>query len=221
VDELDVRSKEMKTTLTIVALLIGSPLCQASDRAREDQFLALLHKLQYVETAEDVAKIIPNCPKPVADAGEDNTEIKIKTKLFGFDATGEFNFHKGVLVSHGFEVRTPDYKSAHDVFLEGASILNSQVHGLRLTAALPFGIDGKDGSDGPKDEMNIYLDGIQGSASFQLRLDMRQNSIVVGWGAQKVSPSEKPQIEQAVPSDGNKPSSHFSPAGPTAPADAH
>ena len=189
--------QKMKTTLTIVALLIGSSLCHANDRAREDKFLGLLHKLQYVETAEDLAKIIPNCPKPVADVGEDNTEIKIKTKLFGFDATGEFNFHKGVLVSHGFEVLTPDYKSAHDVFLECSTILNSQLHGLRLTAELPFGIGGKDGSDGPKDEINIYLDGIQVNASFQLRLAMRQNSIVVRWGAQKMTPSEKRQIEQA------------------------
>jgi hypothetical protein len=34
-------------------------------------------------------------------------------------------------------------------------------------------------------------------------------------------PLFNPRSEQAVPSDGHKPSSHVSPAGPTAPADAH
>ena len=159
----------------------------ADDRKEEARFLGLLHSLQFVETPEDLRRLIPNCPAPKVDAGEDNTKIAIKTKLFGFDAVGEFSFHKGILVSHGFDVLTGNYKDAHRTFLEAVAILDSQVNGLKLSAALPTALDGADPSDGPNDEITINVDGIDKKASFQLRLDMREDSIVVRWGAQKIA----------------------------------
>jgi hypothetical protein len=159
----------------------------AEDRKEEARFLGLLHSLQFVETSEDLRRLIPNCPEAKADAGEDNTEIVVKTKLFGFDAVGEFNFHKGILVSHGFEVLTGNYKDAHRVFLEAVAILDSQVNGLKLSATLPIALDGADSTDGPNDEITINVEGIDKKASFQLRLDMREDSVVVRWGAQKIA----------------------------------
>ena len=158
----------------------------AEDR-KEAQFLGFLHSLQFAETPEDLRRLIPNCPSPKVDAGEGNTEIAIKTELFGFDALGEFNFHKGILVSHGFEVLTRNYKDAHRTFLEAVAILDSQVNGLKLSAALPTALNGADPSDGPNDEITINVDGIEKKASFQLRLDMREDSVVVRWGAQKIA----------------------------------
>ncbi|MES2439228.1 MAG: hypothetical protein V4584_09175 [Verrucomicrobiota bacterium] len=58
----------------------------------------------------DLEKAHPDCPPPQADAGEGNTEIVVKIKLSGVDANGEFNFLKGILVSHGFEVLTANYQ---------------------------------------------------------------------------------------------------------------
>lgn len=194
-------------TLRIVALWVVSVSCALSkDSKVEVRYLGLLSGLQFVETPEDLKKLIPDCPPPHVDVGDDNTEIVVKTKLFGFDARGEFNFHKGILVSHGFEVLTENYKDAHRAFLEAVAILDSQAHGLKLSAALPNALDGAESSDGPKDEISINVDGTDRNASFQLRLDMRQDSIVVRWGAQKASIPEIKQIEQAAPSNGDKPS---------------
>jgi hypothetical protein len=66
---------------------------------------------------------------------------------------------------------------------------------------LPFALDGGDSSDGPKDEINIYVAGIDRNASFQLRLDMRLDTIVVRWGAQKAFIADTKIIEQAAPSN--------------------
>ena len=138
----------MKALIILSLWIISVTAAWSKNLKDEARYLGFLHALQYVETPEDLKKLIPDCPPPKADAGEDNTEIIVKTKLFGFDASGEFNFHKGILVSHGFEVLTPDYKDAHRVFLEAASILDSQVKGLKVSAALPFALDGGDSSDG-------------------------------------------------------------------------
>ena len=194
-------------TLRIIALWVVSVSCAVAEELQEEsRYLGLLSGLQFVETPADLKKLIPDCPPPQADAGEDNTEIVVKTKLFGVDAEGEFNFHKGILVSHGFEVFTANYQEAHRVFLEAVAILDRQANDLKLSAALPTALNGADSSDGPRDEINIHVEGTDENASFQLRLDMRQDSLRVRWGAQKASiPEEKP-IEQAAPSDGDKPS---------------
>lgn len=171
--------------------------CAMSEGLKEEsRYLALLSGLQFVETPEDMKKLIPDCPGPRVDAGEDNTEIVVKTKLFGVDAKGEFNFHKGVLVSHGFEVFTANYQQAHRVFLEAVAILDRQANDLKLSTALPTALNGEDSSDGPEDEINIYVEGTNRNSYFQLRLDMRQDSILVRWGAQKASPLKEKPIEQ-------------------------
>jgi len=191
----------MKTILPALLFVISSLFSCADDIETESRFLSLLHKLQYTETPQDLAMLIPDCPEAKPDAGEHNTEIIIKTKLFGFDAVGEFNFHNGILVSHGFRILTPSYEDAHRVFLMSAGVLNSQVETLKLTAALPFALAGEEQSDGPRDEIDIYLTGVAKEASFQLRLEMRQASIGVAWGAQQVRPIQKKsnKSEQATP----------------------
>jgi hypothetical protein len=187
----------MKNILIASIWFISASMAFADETSKEESnYLGLLHKLQYVETPKDLKEIILNCPVPTPYIGEDNTQILIKTKLFGFDAKGTFSFHKGILVSHGFEVLTPTYKDAHGVFLQAANILKSQVKGLHLSAELPFSVDEHDSSDGPRDEIDVAIDGINKDATFGLTLAMRQESIVVRWGAQKVSPSQKAQIEQ-------------------------
>lgn len=186
--------------------MVSVSCAMSKDYKEEARYLGLLSGLQFVETPEDLKKLIPDCPPQQADAGDGNTEIVVKTKLFGFDAQGEFNFHKGILVSHGFEVLTANYRDAHRAFLEAVAILDSQANGLKLSAALPTALDGAESSDGPKDKISINVDGTDRNASFQLRLDMRQDSIVVRWGAQKARIPETKQIEQAAPSDGDKPS---------------
>ena len=176
----------MKSLLFPLLWCISISFALADDRKEEARFLGFLHSLQFVETPEDLRRLIPNCPPAKVDAGEDNTEISIKTKLFGFDASGEFNFHKGILVSHGFDVLTGNYKDAHRTFLEAVAILDSQVKGLKVSATLPMALDGADPTDGPSDEVTVNVDGVDKKASFQLRLDMRGDSIVVRWGAQKI-----------------------------------
>jgi hypothetical protein len=181
-------------TLRIIALWVVSVSCAMSEDFKEEaRYLGFLPGLQFVETPEDLKKLIPDCPPPLADAGDDNTEIVVKAKLFGFDARGEFNFHKGILVSHGFEIFTANYQEAHRVFLEAVTILDRQANDLKLSAALPIALNGTDSSDGPKDEINIYVEGTAKKASYQLSLSMRQDSILVRWGSQKaISPEEKP-----------------------------
>jgi hypothetical protein len=184
--------QNMRTPLLVFGCLITIAWAHSDEVKTEADYLSLLHTLQYKERPEDLAKRIPNFPEPKLEAGgNDNTEIEIQTKLFGFDAVGEFNFHKGILVSHGFRILTPTYKDAHGVFLKCAEILDSQVDGLKLSAALPFALDGEDSTDGPVDEINLYLEGVKDKADFQLALAMRAESMVVQWGAQQVSPREE------------------------------
>ena len=185
--QLDVRL-DMKTLRIIALWVVSLSSAMSEDIKNEARYLGFLPGLQFAETPEDLKKLIPDCPPPQADVGDDNTEIVVQTKLFGFDARGEFNFHKGILVSHGFEVLTANYRDAHRAFLEAVAILDSQVNDLKLSAALPTALDGADSSDGPKDEIKVNVNGTERNASFQLRLDMRQDSIVVRWGAQRASP---------------------------------
>lgn len=159
----------------------------SQDLAEESRYLGFLSSLQFVETADDLKKLIPECPAPSADAGEGNTEIVVKTKLFGLDAKGEFNFNQGILVSHGFEVLTASYEDAHRTFMEAVTLLSSQAKDLKVSATLPIPLDGEDPSDGPEDEINLMVDGVAKNASFQLRLEMRRDSVAVRWGAQKVN----------------------------------
>lgn len=181
------------------ALILGAPQVSAQKEWPEAKFLRLLHELQFTETAADLAKRIPNCPEPGPDAGGGpNTEIVIKTKLFGFPARGEFNFHRGVLVSHGFFVRTPTYEDAHGVFRSCAKTLDEQVDGLRLSSSLPFGLDGGDDSDGPEDLINIYLEGEKENAGFQVSLNLRADSADVHWGAQKIPEARKKKPARKV-----------------------
>lgn len=183
----------MKRILIAAIWIISASIAFSDETNKEEaNYLGLLHKLQYVESPNDLKQMIPNCPMPTPYVGEGNTQILIKTKLFGYDATGTFSFHMGILVSHGFEIHTPTYKDAHLVFLKAVALLDSQVHGLKLSTTLPTPLDGAESSDGPRDEININIDGIERNAFFQLRLDMRENSISVRWGGQKASPSQKP-----------------------------
>ncbi len=181
----------MKTSLLTAIWLLGITSASRADTKNEELYLGLLHKLQFVEKYEDLKSLIPNCPPPKPYVGDDNTQIIIKTKLFGFDARGEFSFHKNLLVSHGFEIQTPTYKDAHHVFLLATLLLDAQVDGIRAEVGLPFGLDDEDGFDGPRDELNVYINGEHQNASFQLALSLREKTTVVRWGAQKVTPKSK------------------------------
>jgi len=177
----------MKPLIFATLCLFSASHAASVNFDEESKYLGLLSSLQFVESADDLKKLIPNCPPPTADAGDVNTEILIKTKLFGFDAQGEFNFHQGILVSHGFHILTTSYEEAHRTFLNAVVILDSLVSGLKVTATLPVALDDEDSSDGPADEINLLVEGVAKDASFQLRLEMRQDSVSVRWGAQKVS----------------------------------
>jgi hypothetical protein len=185
----------MKTILTLAAWILDLSVLIAADLKEENRFIGFLHQLQYVEKIEDLKKLIPDCPPATPDAGDDNTEIKIKTKLFGVDAEGEFNFHKGILVSHGFELVFDDYGDGHNAFLEACKMLDSKVKDLESSVALPIDKEETDHVRHPN-IMTIYLDGIHLNASCQLRLQLLSGSFILGWGAQKVHPSEKSKIEQ-------------------------
>lgn len=175
----------MKTAAILLAWLLGVMCAGGADTKREEFFLSLLHKLQYVESYQDLKALIPDCPPPKSDAGEDNTEVIIKTNLFGFEAEGEFNFHNNVLVSHGMKIKTATYKDAHNVFLRATRLLDEQIDGLHLEASLPFGLDGEDGSDGWQDQIYVTLRGEHLNASYALSLKLREEVVGVGWGAQK------------------------------------
>ena len=181
----------MKTLWLTIFGFFGIAGFAWADTKSEEFYISLLHKLQYVEKYEDLKALIPNCPPMTSDGGYDNTEVIIKTKLFGFDAKGEFNFHKNVLVSHGFKIETPGYKEAHDVFLRAVKILDGQVDGIHAEAGLPFGLDHQDGGDGPQDEIAIYINGEHQKTSFSLWLSLRDESTRVSWGAQKVAAYSK------------------------------
>jgi hypothetical protein len=193
---------DMKKLLILAAWILNSSLLIADDLKEEKRFIGFLHQLQYVETVEEVRKLIPDCPPTQPDAGDDNSEIKVKTKLFGYDAEGEFNFHKGVLVSHGFELLFDEYADGHNAFLEACKILDSKVKGLESSVALPIDKGDTDCDGRPANRMTIYLDGIHLNASYQLRLKLLSGSFILGWGAQKVHPSEKSKIGQDAPSNG-------------------
>lgn len=181
----------MKTALLMATWLLGITSTSWADTKNEELYLSLIHKLQFVEKYEDLKALIPNCPPPKPDAGDHNTEVIIKTKLFGLDAQGEFNFHKNILVSHGFSIEAPTYKDAHHVFLETARLLDKQVDGIHVGASLPFGLDDEDGSDGPKDEIDLFISGEHRRASFGLGLHLRRESLSVGWGAQQITSDQK------------------------------
>lgn len=163
----------------------------AGDLKKEARYIGFLHQLQYVETIEDLKKLIPDCPPPHPDAGDDNTEITIKTKLFGCDAEGEFNFHKGILVSHGFEMRSKSYDDAHNAFLKAAAIIDSQAKEFQSSVSLPTDKGDTDCNGRPVDTMTIYLNGTHLNASYQLRLKLVPGIYILGWGAQKVRPSDQ------------------------------
>lgn len=193
-------------TLQFVALWVLSTSCaMAEGLADEARYLGLLPGLQFVETPQDLKKLIPDCPPPKADAGEGNTEIVVKTKPFGCEAQGEFPFHPGILVSHGFEVRAAHYRDAHRTFSQAIALLHEQVKNLKLSAALPIALGGTEASDGPADANNLNVDGAHRNASFQLRLDMRPDSVVVRWAAQKADLPEKKPLDPGAPSSGGKP----------------
>ncbi len=182
----------MKTLILVCAsCLLGLPVTVSGEPVPpEELYLGFLHQLQYVETSADLMKLIPGCPAPVPDVGENNTEILLKTKLFGQPAAGEFNFHNDILVSHGFQISSLDYKGAHRAFLQAWTILEGQVKELKPTVELPDSPDA-DNTDGVTDKISIYGEGVVMDASFQVRLEMRENSIAVGWGAQKASSEQK------------------------------
>ena len=181
----------MKTLLLFITWIASSALMLAGDFKEETRYIGFLHRLQYVETMEDLKKLIPDCPPPRPDAGEDNSEIIAKTKLFGCDAEGEFNFHKGILVSHGFQMRFKSYDDAHNAFLKASAILDSKVKEFKSSVTLPTDKGDTDCDGRPVDTMTIYLDGIHLNASFQLRLKLAPGNYILGWGAQKVRPSDK------------------------------
>lgn len=181
----------MKTLLLTIVGFFGAVDLTLADTKNEEFYISLLHKLQYVEKYEDLKALIPDCPPLSSDGGYDNTEFIIKARLFGFDAVGEFNFHKNVLVSHGFKIETPGYKEAHDVFLKAVLILDEQTDGIHAEAGLPFGLDNQDGGDGPQDQIAIYINGEHQNASFSLWLSLRDESTRVSWGAQKVAANKK------------------------------
>jgi hypothetical protein len=175
----------MKTLLLLIAWISISPFTMAEDFKEETRYIGFLHQLQYVETIEDLKKLIPDCPAPHADAGEDNSEITVKTKLFGCDAEGEFNFHKGILVSHGFEMRPKSYDDAHNAFLKAAAILDSQARKFQKSVSLPTDKGDTDCNGHPVDSMTIYLNGTHLDASYQLRLKLVPGIYILGWGAQR------------------------------------
>jgi hypothetical protein len=181
----------MKTLLLLIAWVSSSALMIAGDLKEEKRYIGFLHQLQYVETIEDLKKLIPDCPPPRQDVGDEDSEIKVKTKLFGCDAEGEFNFHKGILVSHGFEMRPKSYGDAHNAFLAASAILDSQVKELKSSVSLPTDKGEVDCPSAPAERITIYLNGVHRDADFQLRLELSSGFQVFAWGAQKVRRSEK------------------------------
>jgi hypothetical protein len=76
----------MKPLIIATLCLLGATHSISQDLAEESRYLGFLSSLQFVETPDDLKNLIPDCPPPTADAGEGNTEILVKTKLFGLDA---------------------------------------------------------------------------------------------------------------------------------------
>lgn len=185
--------------VTGIALFVAAHHLSAQDKWPEEKMLRLLHQLQFTESAADLAKLIPNCPKPKPDGGGGpKTEIIVETKVFGFPARGEFNFHRGTLISHGFFVRTPSYADAHGVFRSCARLLDEQVDGLSLKAGLPFGLNGGDDSDGPRDLISLYVQGEKDDAGFQLGFNLRDDTADVHWGAQRIPEALKKKPARRV-----------------------
>lgn len=171
--------------ILLALLWIAAPILSAQDHPAEARFISLLHKLQYAESYEDLKKLVPEAPAPQPYAGDDNTQVILKTRLFGQAAEASFSFHKNVLVSQGVTMKTPTYQDAHRVFLSAAKVLNEQVEELTKEAALPFPLKGEEGSDGPPDEIGFYINGKKGKAWLQISLKLRNESATVSWGGQK------------------------------------
>lgn len=75
--------------------------------AEEKRFLDLVATLPYTTTYDELKKLVPEVGALKEYAGDDNTEAKLETRLFGLPATVSFSFHKGVLVSHGAHFTRP------------------------------------------------------------------------------------------------------------------
>src|SRR4051794_18219234 len=107
----------MRRFLLILAMLSATVRCSAAQDADLKPILSLLGTLRTGDDYATIRKMLPDIGALHADAGENNTEARTQKKNGDVTLSGELNFSRGRLVSHGFDTGNITHAQAHDLFV--------------------------------------------------------------------------------------------------------
>jgi hypothetical protein len=140
--------------------------------AAEERFLSLLRTLSFGSTYADIKRVVPEVGGLRDLTGFGDYQAGLQAKLFGIPMSGEFNFHKETLVSHGFSAERLDKRTAMRIYRTVRDYLAGKAGKVS---------EDKSGTDaGPGWQSNWSVNGIE----FGVYWDKKYNGYSVGWGAQ-------------------------------------
>ena len=160
-----------------LVVVLARPAMAVED-AELRQVLSLLTAAHLGDDYAAVKKVVPGLGQLHPDAGDDNTEALVQTKIGKLVLRGEFNFAKGKLVSHGFSTGELTAAQAHDFLLRCTTILEDLYGDSKRHIILPAD------SDGPADEIGLSFNWHQDHVRFGLDFHFRRQFAKVSWGAQ-------------------------------------
>ena len=143
------------------------------------RYLSLLTAAHLGDDYNAIKKLVPEIGALQPDAGDNNTEALLKTKVGPVSLSGEFNFAKGHLVSHGFETGQLTHAEAHDFLLRCVAILEKLNGPGQRRIELPTE------TDGPSDSIGLHFAWHKGKTAFGLDFRYRREFATINWGAQK------------------------------------
>lgn len=164
--------------LIVVFMMAGAIAAFSGEDAELRRYLSLLKAAHIGNDYEAVKKLAPEIGALQKDAGENNTEAQINTKLGKIALRGEFNFAKGHLVSHGFRSGELSHSEAHDFLLRCITILENLYGPGERRIVLPTE------SDGPRDSIGMSFNWHRNQALLGLDFHYRRDFATVSWGAQ-------------------------------------
>jgi hypothetical protein len=157
-------------------------MCAITTFADEDaelrRYLSFLAAAHIGDDYDAVKKLAPEAGALQKDAGDNNTEALVTTKVGAIVLHGEFNFSKGHLVSHGFETGELTHAEAHDFLLRCVAILEELYGPSARRIELPTE------NDGPRDSIGISFNWHKNETIFELDFHYRRDFATVSWGAQ-------------------------------------
>jgi hypothetical protein len=139
------------------------------------RFLSAVH---IGDDYDAIKKLAPEIGTLHKDAGEDNTEALLTTRVGKIALRGEFNFSKGHLVSHGFGTGELPHPEAHDFLLRCITTLEQLNGRSERWIGLP------NEGDGWPDSIGISFYWHKDGARLGLDFHYRRDFATVSWGAQ-------------------------------------